>query len=526
MRITKVLGNNPGSNTTLKILSIKLGSDQRGAEVVKHLRDLIPGIWIAGVDERFDTDNSIFNITVTSHRDAYLGHYELANVTALSMTPELYTLVAPFEGQALSMLDRIKFHDPSDYPARPSGADRYEDSFDERADLFARHCCFWNSIFDKHEIQAVISQNFGHQGFDFVALSLAEAKGIPTLIFNETGQFPQVQFVQENVQKLGDLELGKLLKINIASEMAQEKPDFIRRSLSKFQPVPDRFGAPGRYATSPTKSWLMDLNVRITQPSQRVIISILIKKTFRLLLNPKKRLMMVKRTLGKIQRTRKSMMEESKYTSLPNLDSNFIYFPLPYQPEATTSVKGRHFYRLREAVSFIASQLPPGWSLIVKEHPHQWRRLLPRRPGFFAHLSSIPRVHLVHHTSDNTLLVRHARAVACVSHSSITAHAVANGKLVISLGSSHFRQAPNYHCVSSTDSLKSTMKIIAGTSDIQHSSSFEDFIQELEQGTFEGLLGYDFQSGNPDEDLRINQVTHRNLSLVIREWMRIRGLLN
>lgn len=493
---------------------------------MKHLRGLIPGIWIAGVDERFDTGNSIFDITVTSHRDAYLGHYELEDVTSLSMSPELYALVAPFEGQALSMFDRIKFHDPSNYPARPSGTNRYEDSFDERADLFGRHCCFWNSIFDKYGIQAVISQNFGHQGFDFVALSLAEAKGIPTLIFNETGQFPRVQFVQESVQMLGDLELGKLLKKRIASEMAPERPDFVRQSYSKIQLVPDQFGAPGLYATSPSKSWLTDLNVRVTQPTLQAIVSVLIKKISRLILNPRKRLAMLPGTLGKIWNTRKSMMEESKYAVFPNLNSDFIYFPLHYQPEATTSVKGRHFYRLREAVSFVASQLPPGWKLIVKEHPHQWRRLLPRKPGFFAHLSSIPRVELVHHTSDNSLLVRHARAIACVSHSSITAHAVANGKPVISLGSSHFRQAPNYYCVTSTDNLKSVIKIIAETSKISSPSSFESFLQELEQGTFEGLLGYDFKSEISGENLRIDEVTHRNLSLVIREWMRTRGLLN
>ena len=159
--------------------------------------------------------------------------------------------------------------------------------------------------------------------------------------------------------------------------------------------------------------------------------------------------------------TRKSMREESKFAVSPDLDANFVYFPLHYQPEATTSVKGRHFYRLREAVSFIAGQLPPGWKLVVKEHPHQWRRLLPRRAGFFAHLSSIPKVQLVHHAADNSVLVRHARAVACVSHSSITAHAVANGKPVISLGASHFRQAPNYHCISSTDDLRTVLKTIA-----------------------------------------------------------------
>lgn len=501
---------------------MKLGSDSESRGVIEKLRELLPNLWIAGVEERLDTEDTVFDLVVTSHYDAYLGHYEQINLDALAMTPELYSLVAPFEGQALNMLDRVRYYEPENYPPPRSGMPPFRDSFDARSDLFSRHCRFWNHVFDQYKIDAVIAQNFGHQGFDFVALSLAEAKGIPTLIFNETGQFPRVQFVQERVRDLGTFELGKTLKKRILPEMLAEDQAFIRRPLESVEKAPDRFGVMANYSTSPFGSWLTDVNVRTAKPSLRVVLGALANKWRRFRSSPRKRLRGTVKTFNRIRRTRTSMSEERRYSQVPDLKTKFVYFPLHFQPEATTSVKGRHFYRLREAVSFVAGHLPNGWSLIVKEHPHQWRRFYDRKLGFFAELSRIPRVQLVHHSYDNNSLVEQSQAVVCVSHSSITAYANTRGKPVISLGNSHFRRSPNYFCITSTEELENVFRLVSGKDTNLKPNNREDFVRELELGTFEGLLGYTPQNLEPSEYRRIVRVTQHNLSLVIREWLRLR----
>jgi hypothetical protein len=68
----------------------------------------------------------------------------------------------------------------------------------------------------------------------------------------------------------------------------------------------------------------------------------------------------------------------SKYKSvstkkIPN--KNFIYFPLSMEPEAvlTQSRLNQQLY-IAEA---IANSLPKDWSLVVKEHPHQFKLNLP-----------------------------------------------------------------------------------------------------------------------------------------------------
>jgi hypothetical protein len=55
--------------------------------------------------------------------------------------------------------------------------------------------------------------------------------------------------------------------------------------------------------------------------------------------------------------------------------------------------------------------------------------------------------------------------------------------------------------------------------------SHEEFLRELEKGTFEALLGYTPTNIDPSEYQRVLEVTQNNISLVIREWLRLRGLI-
>jgi hypothetical protein len=504
-----------------------MGSDMESRGVLERLRTMLPSVWIAGVGERLGDYLSVFDEVVTSHYDAYLGRYEEVDTSRLAMTPELHTLVSHFEGQCLNMLDRLKYHTPADYPQPALGVPPYKDSFNARADLFSRHCRFWNHIFESRNIDAVISQNFGHQGWDFVALNLAKSKGIPTLIFNETGQFPMVQFLQEDVTGLGNLEFGRSIKSLMTNEMEPEDPAFIRRSLHWIAKTPDRFGIRKiqEFNTSRLASWLLDSNVRKNPAIQfRFIARSLSSKLLRALSSPRRSFDSALRTRRLLKLTKFSMQEETQYSSTTLPNTPYIYFPLHFQPEATTSVKGRNFYQLREAVAFIASALPKGWHLVVKEHPHQWRRLLPREKGFFSQIAAVPNVHIVHHSVDNDSIVSYARAVACVSHSSVTAFAVSNGIPVISLGDSHFREAPNYHCIETSRQLESVMKQIANDSFQLEPERFEYFVKNLENSTMEGVLGYRPVDIGQHEYERIVKITHSNISLAIYHWLALRGL--
>lgn len=507
-----------------RVLFLELGSTEAGRGVVEELRRLIPDIWIAGVEKRSDYASSPFDYVVTTQYDAFLGRYESVNTPSLPITPELNELMAPHEGKILNLLGLAAARSSYDYPDPISGVPRFEDSYTSRKDLFDRHCRFWNHVLDQHLIDAVVHENLGQEGYDYIALQIARVKNIPTLTFNITGQFPRVLFVQEDEHGLGDLTFGRKLKEHLGIDLHREDPNFIQRSIAGTEESPDA-GLKGKYSeyqTSVFSSWLLDRSIYKTRLSLLTAATAITTKIQRFAKNPRRGIRTVKRSRDLMQSTSGSQHEERLHSAIPNLNQNYVYFPLHFQPETSSSIKAKGFYRLREAAAFLASELPSGWKLLVKEHPHQFRRLLLREQGFYAQIAAIPNVELIHHTTSNTDLVHHARAVACVSHSSSTAHAVLNKIPVISLGDSHFREAPGYFCIQDSRELQLVMRLIAQNLVQRSDGDLNEFLTRLEGATFEGEFGEKFPELTDEEWKRTLLVTRMNVSRVIEAWLRLR----
>jgi len=512
----------------LRLLTLELGSTSAGRGVIEELRHLIPGVWIAGVEKQKDYESTAFDLVVTTQYDAFLGRYESVNTADLAMTPELSNLMAPYEGKILNLLGLAAVRPASDYPDPIYGVPKYVDSYDNRKDLFNRHCRFWNYIFDHYKIDAVIHENLGQEGYDYVALQLARAKGIPTLVFNIAGQMPRVQFVQESETTIGNLELGAELKARLAKSLNYESPDFVKRCLPRFMVSVDsgaHTGAISEYRTVPLTSWMFDRNIYRNSISPVSAGVIFLRKLHRFLRNPRLGFRNFSRSRQLVKSAQRSLREEREFSTDAVSAENYLYFPLHFQPETSTSIKARSFYRQRELVAFVANALPDNWILVVKEHPHQFRRLLERQSGFYAQLASISRVVLAHHSTDNRELVRNARAVVCASYSSITTHAVTIGKPVVCVGDSYFREAPGYFCVETSADLRKAIELVSTNQVGRKDGDLENFIARLERSTFEGEFGEQFVDVSDDDWARTMAATRHNISRVIREWLRLRGLV-
>lgn len=517
----------------IRVLALELGATEAGKGVLDQIRLRLPGVWIAGVEKATNFGNSSFDHVITTQRDAFYGRYPEIDTSALAVTPELHDLLKPLEGKLLNLAGLASVRSPNDYPQPIRGVPVFVDSYDARKDLIDRHSRFWNAVFDQFQFHAVIHENLGQEVYDYVALSVARARGIPSLVFNLSGQFPRVLFVQENENELGSLALGRLLKGELKSNYVVENSDFIRRALPKIRSSTDA-GIAGdgsqlkntEYQTHPITSWLFDRNIYKNEISLLLVTKSVVTKLGRFFKSPRERIRVFRNTRALLRDTSIAMREESANSKPFKPDCPYIYLPLHFQPETSTSVKGRHFYTLREAVAFIASELPAGWRLVVKEHPHQHRRLLKRVPGFYSQIAAIPNVDLLHHTTSNETLVQGARAVACVSHSSITANALFAGKPIISIGDSHLREAPNYHCVTRTAELREVIRKIAFSECHLDAEQLELFIEKLELSTFEGEFGERPESLSPEQWKHCLSVTAGNVGGAIVEWLRLRVITN
>lgn len=94
-------------------------------------------------------------------------------------------------------------------------------------------------------------------------------------------------------------------------------------------------------------------------------------------------------------------------------DVPFVYFPLHLQPELTTSVFGGIFQDQLLAIEYLASALPLGWKIYVKENPKQ--NYMARGGCFFQRLNKIENVHLVPGNVSTYDLLRQCKISATIT---------------------------------------------------------------------------------------------------------------
>jgi hypothetical protein len=515
----------------LRLLLIKLGSNPETRPIVDNIRRRVGPCFIAGVEEKLDVSDSVYDCVLTSHDDALFAAYTKFDIAKLAMTADLYSQVRVFEGQCLRMIDRIKYHNQAEY-LHPPGSVRYRDSFQSRSDIVFRHSLFWNHVLNEYNFDAVIWQNFSHLGWDLPLYYFCKSRDIPTFFFHDVGQFPESQFVQEHVEMFGNLQLGKRLREICADNLLPETQNRILVNLTGLQGGPELHRQKMRKPVAQGKSFntgsiasvLHNGEVRSNFYSMSDVGRRVGSKALRFASHPVTKSKLAGATLRRVVLTSRSKSEEKKLSEFALPTQPFVFFPLHFQPEASTSAKGRHFVEQREAIALVAASLPENYCLVTKEHPHQWRRLYPRPPGFFKNLKEIPRVHLLHHSFENEDILRDCHGVVSISHSTLATEAWARGKKVAFLGDSHLKFAPG---VFSGDQVSELSKFWA---DVSQARDFDQelttFIRQLELATFEGVLygTPNYLSSTEARDL-IARSQH-NLTEIILSWLSTKNLFN
>jgi hypothetical protein len=108
----------------------------------------------------------------------------------------------------------------------------------------------------------------------------------------------------------------------------------------------------------------------------------------------------------------------------------YVFYPLHFEPEATTLVHGSYAQNQLDLVRNLARSLPAGWELVVKEHFFMRGR---RSLSFYRRLQSTPGVRTVSLSQPTNQLIMGAQVVATiVSTAGLEASLI--GKPVIMFG--------------------------------------------------------------------------------------------
>ncbi len=322
----------------------------------------------------------------------------------------------------------------------------------ERKHLYYRHVRYWQGVINKLKPDAIIFPNVPHSVYDFVLYSLAKLNDIKTIIFELTR-------VNDRCLVINDFETGsKSLKAELKNDAGKQfslsdlSPDvrayYQTQIILKAQTRPkDIVELLERY------SGLKALKIKI----RSFLTTITVLRDFSVFT---KIITYFPRRLKSNQRT--------EYTSLftsPDFNKKFVYVPLQYQPECTTSPLGGVFADQLLMIELLSAALPDGWLIYVKEHPLQWK---PRGLDYFSYryrdyyktIVSNLNVRILPVELDSVLLIDKSQCVASVNGTAGW-EAVLRGKTSLAFGYAWYRDCPGVFKVKDVDSCAMALKTIA-----------------------------------------------------------------
>ena len=163
-----------------------------------------------------------------------------------------------------------------------------------------------------------------------------------------------------------------------------------------------------------------------------------------------------------------------------DLNERFVYFPLPMQPEMTTSAIGGAYRDQLLALEHLSKILPKDVKIFVKENPKQGS--FARGPLFFHRISRIKSVTFVPSFADTNELTRKALFIATVT-GTVGWESLCLGKSVLVFGHAWYRDFPGVTQFSKQISFEKIINNIPKKNDI--SLAFGRLIERAHKGVID-----------------------------------------
>jgi Capsule polysaccharide biosynthesis protein len=369
---------------------------------------------------------------------------------------DLLEEIAPYEAATLAMLDRPNWTGASVMATRQ---------------IYLRQLEIWDRLLREHEPELVLCHGEPHRGFDWILYGLCQTRHIPTAILTFTqlddrvlirsaiddlpGPSPEVlqaRAAGTHVDRV-DVPAPKEIEVEDRGERGREvvaPPSFyVRTTIARERDTTAlrRRLAPGR---SLLRRGVLGRVRQLFDPYPATFPNVVpdAPVSFRA------RQVANARLRGVIRR---AMAIYEAAAKAPALDRPFVYFPLHFQPEATTLPMGGHLYDQLNNLRLLQAALPDGWRIVVKEHPQmlkfdkEWARA--RGTVFYETLRDLADVDLAPIDFPSTQLSEAARLVATTTGTAGW-EAILKGRHALVFGFPWYGSCPGVHRVGSVDACR------------------------------------------------------------------------
>ena len=468
-----------------RVLLVELGIDRWSREIINRLSQNNQ-YEIFGTGSTSPTDSHIFANFLVRGNPHESGLDVSEDNIKFTVDKDLYREIRCFEGATIRMLDRI------------DGFRLWQrNDVSKRRNYFFREAAFWSSYLSENSIEAVVFANIPHEGFDFMIYNLCISRNIPTLILFHTFNIDTFAFtVTESIESVGNFEVASKLKTT--SKFA-EPSDFKDRLKHDFMGTKvEKTTIRKNEESNISNSELSDLSQTAIQlENGSSFTERIVRKFLRI-------------------RTRFEYIRVNKVATLP---TKFVFFPLHVEPELAISPSGGHFEEQYEAIRFLVAKLPEGWKVVVKEHPHQ-AGFGPRPIGFYKKIAKISDVNFVETKMNSLEIIARSQSTATITGSA-GVEAVRLGKPSWVLGYPWYLSSPGVTRIDTNEDLTRAFENLLSGQPITN-VELEEYVSSLHDAHFYGFIPGFPDHASQNELSEVKQSTIENVSLLIKEWLRLR----
>jgi len=500
--------NPPSLDVRASILFVKLGTHPELSNVAQEFSNLVPGVRVVGIGTDETTPSDVGEV-IAHERDVTLGAFDEWWRHQLFVDPELYLKVASREGQLLRMAERVARHDVYEVRRPKFPVAQFSYDVDGSMQLLLRQLAFWDWVLYRQNVKGVVFQNIPHNFWDATLHAVVEARGLPTLCFHEVWPFMKSVYIYEHPLSMGDLSQGRTL----LSE-AQRRYGLLSDSTSRR----DRMW--GQVSVREA--------VRGRQLGAGASIGVWSRATS-LLSRPRQVPGKILRTIRRRRQLRATSNDYDRAVTAQELPEKFFFLELQRSANMTTLVKGYMYGDPREMVAHIASCLPTGYTLVVRESSRSGSSRGSRREKFWVQIASIPNVRVVASHVDTNDLMASAAGMIELGYSSLALEGINRGLPVVVLGLTHLHGAPNTMLVKNPSDLRTILKQAAekGSSRQRHQSEIEaglrTWADETMASTLEGRLS-SHRDKSDEADYNYGTRIVGNTARVVAAWCELRVL--
>ena len=314
--------------------------------------------------------------------------------------------------------------------------------FHFRKKMFFEHLMIFLDIFDHYKINLVLFASNAHRLFDYIIEIICIEKKIKLLKIHS--HFPDACYISNSFENI-DFKIKNKKKISTKLiETISENPDTMNKYNSQLSNV-----------TLKTKKKENIIKTSFIYLSLTFIFHLLInffnnKKNKQCLSIEDDKIEFLKVSkfyLYHYKNYLKSKLSQKYYidNSIKNIKKKkYIYFPLNFEPEATTNPIAKNFheaYLIAQNLNYLA---PKNWNIVCKEHPRSMIKTVdynfPRKVSFYQRLEFFcKKIKFVSHNIAGLDVIKNSSSVGLASGSSATQSLACNIP-VISYGDSYYNK--------------------------------------------------------------------------------------